>query len=257
MYLMLTDETNNNPSEDIKFFAYGGLFFEIDKLPIITKTIEEKRIKSGYEPDDILKFDTNVRPTSVDIEKVTRLKQDVITACKTIESKFIVHIIHHEIIKNQNFQEHVEKAADYVIGRYNKYLNDTDNYGICIMDNLPNGAEFNYIKTKFAKGLQLDSGDEKRLDRINLYASTRVGASHAASAIDIVLGSFRYAINNPCNETVAKKLMKDVMELMWGWDGNINNVKGKGLIIRPKRVKVKAYQKDYDKLLEFIEKLLK
>jgi len=53
MFILLTDETNTQPTDDIKFFAYGGLFFPIEKLPDLHTEIETIRKEAGYGPEDI------------------------------------------------------------------------------------------------------------------------------------------------------------------------------------------------------------
>ena len=258
MYILLTDETNKEPSKDGKFFVYGGLFFPIEKLSILHNEIEQIRISAGYKSGDTFKFDTNTRPEYVDIESATEAKRRVIDLCLRLECKFIAHIILHDIIRKQDFSEQMQKAADYVIGRYNRYLDENDFDGICVVDNLPDGTEFGYLATKFIKGLTVPGGYQVALNRIKLFASTRIGASHANSAMDIVLGSFRYAINNPKNRDAASTMLKNVSQMMWSVTENgVRYVRNRGLIIRPmlEEIRVKKYKQEYDKLMEHLEEI--
>jgi hypothetical protein len=65
------------------------------------------------------------------------------------------------------------------------------------MDRLPKGSEFDYLSEKFTKGLSLPRGEAQALDRIVMFSSTCINASHVSSVMDIVLGTWRYCINQP------------------------------------------------------------
>jgi len=166
----------------------------------------------------------------------------------------------HSIIRNQDLDQQVEWAADYVIGRFNKFLQDNSANGLCIVDNLPVKHQFQYLSNKFAKGLQLPSENRiVRLDRIRIFASSCSNASNISSAMDIVLGSFRYCINNPKNPEAARTMIGKVVDLMWGEKRDDNYlVIGKGLIIRPeiKQIKNLQMKKGYENLIEQINSLL-
>jgi len=258
LHIILTDETNRRPSRDIKFFIYGGLIFPINIINTLHNEIKAIREQAGYRPGDEFKFDTHSRPDYVSRDSATEAKNKVLELCRELDCRFIVHIILHRIIENQDPDQQVQWAADYVIGRYNEYLNEVDDDGICIVDNLPNRCEFRYLSDKFATGLILDTGITLSLDRIKLFASTCIGASHAASAMDIVLGSFRYCINNPRNVTAARRMLRQVIPMMWHKRvGNNLSVRGKGLILRPEisQIQVVEYREEYESLIEHLREL--
>jgi len=258
MYIMFTDETNRRPSRDRRFFVYGGLLFPIEHLSTIHDHIEKIRNEAGYRPTDILKFDTHSRPEHVSRDQATEAKRQIVSLCNELGCKFIAHIILHDIIRNQDPVQQVHWAADYVIGRYNKYLEEVEDIGICVVDNLPNGTEFRYLVDKFSVGLDLPDGRHIPLDRIKLFASTRIGASHAHSAMDIVLGSFRYVINNPRNLQAASTMIKQVAEMMWAYEKDgVRYVRDRGLIIRPplENIRSRAYRSEYENLLRQLGEL--
>ena len=99
MYYLFTDETNIDPSDSIKFFAYGGLIIPFSNQVKIHFGIERIREKFGYKKQDLLKFDTNSRPKYVSAEDATKAKREVIELCITTNCKFISYIVHHEIAK--------------------------------------------------------------------------------------------------------------------------------------------------------------
>ena len=258
MQIMFTDETNQQPSRDGRFFVYGGLLFPVENLGVIHEDIERIRDDAGYRPTDVLKFDTRSRPDRVSRQQATEAKQRIIALCSDLGCKFIVHIILHDIIRNQDPVQQVRWAADYVIGRYNQYLEEIDDVGVCIVDNLPNGTEFQYLVDKFTVGLNLPDHRSASLDRIKLFASTRIGASHAHSAMDIVLGSFRYVINNPRNLDAASAMIKQVAKMMWAHERNgVRYIRERGLIIRPPLDSIRSsrYRTEYEDLLKRLDEL--
>jgi hypothetical protein len=259
MQILLTDETNRQPSREAKFFVYGGLVLTVEALSTLHAEIEEIRRTAGYHAGDELKFDTHARPAHVTVEEATEAKRQVIDCAKRAGCIFIVHVILHNIITNQDADQQVQWAADYVIGRFNQYLTYINDDGICIVDNLPNRAEFRYLSQKFAHGLTLATGTHITLDRIKLFASTCVGASHVNSVMDIVLGSFRYCINNPQNPDAAREMLGSVASMMWGRRvGEDLQVRGRGLILRPEisDIHFEPYRHEYEALIEHLGNLL-
>lgn len=261
MHILLADETNRRPSADCKFFVYGGLLLPVEKLPELHTGVEAIRQETGYKPGDILKFDTRERPTHIPIEKATEAKQKTVSLCITLGCKFIAHVILHDIIKNQDPDQHILWAADSVFGRFHKYLDTVvHDDGIIVVDNLPVKAQFQYLSEKFAYGLHLHDGTDKSLSRIKLFAASCVGASHANSAMDIVLGSFRYCINNPKNRDAAREMIGAVTKLIWH-DKTESTllVIDRGLIPRPriKDIKVEKYKQEYTDLFVQINTLIK
>ncbi len=260
MYLMLTDETNRQPSGDVKFFVYGGLAFPIEAIEPLHNAIEGFRNAAGYRQGDEFKFDTRSRPEGVSIESSREAKREVIHLCRDLKCVFIVHVILHSIIANQNPVQQIQWAADYVISRYNMFLVSKSSSGICVIDNLPEKGQFQYLTDKFQYGLHLPEGDPLTLDNIRLYAATSIGAGHVNSAMDIVLGAFRYCINNPKNPEAARNMLANLVPMMWHrkQDG-INVIGDRGLILRPPpdQIKNEAFRKEYDTLLHQINELLR
>jgi hypothetical protein len=260
--LFLTDETNLQPSADAKFFAYGGLIVPLERLVELDCGIQAIRTAHGYRPEDELKFDTRARPQHVEIGQTTEAKRLVVELSASLDCKFIVHVILHDIIRNQPPDQRVQRAADYVLGRFNYYLTEIGDYGVCVVDNLPVTAQFRYLAERFSLGLDIQGERRVSLDRIKLFAATCVNASHAHSAIDIILGSFRYCINNPRNVEVARAMMLQVVKMMWHWydpTTDTYHVGGRGMIERPPldQIRVAAYRQEYEALHEDINALLR
>ena len=259
MYMMLTDETNTRPAANIKFFIYGGLIFPIETLSELDEGIQAIRDEAGYEAGDLLKFDTRVRPEQVEITECTEAKRQVVELCNELGCKFIVHVILHDIIRKQDLDQQTTWAADYVIGRYNQFLEEEDDHGICSIDNLPNLGQWQYLGDKFSHGLNLPDGSNISLDRIKHFSATCVEASHANSAMDIVLGTFRYCVNSPANPTAASEMMQSIVSMMWYTErGGVKYVQGRGLIYRPRIEDIRSdrYRAEYTNLSNHLSELL-
>lgn len=257
MFALVTDETNVHPDENARFFVYGGLFFPVEILVALDEGISQIREAAGYIPGDELKFDTHSRPKQVTMEAATVAKNAVVELCIKLDCRFIAYVVLHAIARTRTPQELVAWGASCVLGRFNRFLTEADDFGMCLIDRLPDTSEYDFLTRKFCFGLEFPDESKVVLDRIKLYGATCINASHACSAMDIVLGSFRYCINQPANLAAAKHMMANVTRLLWHRTvGDNIYAREKGLVFRPKNVKVESYQAEYTALLENINTLI-
>lgn len=205
-----------------------------------------------------MKFETKARPKGVTIEAATQAKREVIAAAVECNCLFIAYIVLHAIAKNKGIENSIQFGANSVIAKFNSYLGKQKSYGIVAMDRLPKGTEFDYLSEKFTKGLSLPKGDIQVLDRIVMFTSTCINASHMSSVMDIVLGSWRYCINQPKNAEAAKIMMNELVKLIWH-DKQSEDILAHelGLLFRPLEVKHPPYKAEYDALLAQINQLLR
>ena len=259
MYILLTDETNRDEGENRRFFVYGGLVVPLSQVINIDRKIRNLRRAFGYQGTDTLKFDTNARPNNVSFQDGTTLKNSVVNICIEHNCRFIVHVIHHKVLGEQNLGEYTLKSADYVIGRFHQFLRSKNSFGYCFIDRLSGNEQYEYMSDKFTRGLIFDDRDDIPLNRILLFGSTTLKASHLNSATDIILGSFRYCINNPRNEDAASQMMKNVMSLLWKGDGeNIEEAEGNGFIVRPPidEIRSRTIKFEYNRFIDHINGLI-
>lgn len=257
MYVLFTDETNRTHTEGATFFVYGGLIVELEKVPVLHEAIAAIRANNGYRPADCLKFDTNSRPAHITVAQATEAKRQVVAACVEQGCKFIAYVVHHQIARTKPIQEVVEWGANHVIGKFNYFLTVENSHGIVAMDRLPDGVEFGYLSQKFTDGLTFSDDQPVTLDRITLFSSTCINASHLCSAMDVVLGSWRYCINAPRNIDAAKEMMADITRLLWcRREGDTLHAAEKGLVFRPKEIRAPQYKADYENLLAHINELI-
>lgn len=257
MFALITDETNTRADENAKFFVYGGLFFPIEALVALDQGISQIREEAGYCAGDEFKFDTRSRPEQLTIEAATAAKKAVVQLCIRLNCRFIAYVVLHAIARNRTPQDLVAWGASHVLGRFNRFLVETDDFGLCLIDRLPDTTEYAFLTRKFCFGLEFPDESNVVLDRIKLFGATCINASHACSAMDIVLGSFRYCINQPANLVAAKEMMADVTRLIWHETvGDSIHALEKGLIFRPKNIQVASYESEYKELLAHINMLI-
>lgn len=259
MRILLADETNRTPTKGGRFFVYGALILEVEHLRTVDAEVAKIRAEAGYLAGDDFKFDTRSRPAQVSIGEATRAKARVLALCKDLGAQFIVYVALHELIKSTPEDDQVLWAANTVISQYNRYLRDVaKDDGICVVDNLPVRRSWQYLAEKFTHGLDF-GGSYVRVDRVKLFAATCNNASHASSVMDIVLGSFRYCINDPKNREAASQMMADVVELMWHErKGEKIYALDRGLVLRPQldAIRVEKYRVEYLSLIDHVNSLL-
>ncbi|MEX2368912.1 MAG: DUF3800 domain-containing protein [Candidatus Paceibacterota bacterium] len=261
MDFLFADETNVQPSEknNVKFFVYGGLIVPVKSIDAIHEKVSLIRDQYGYKYTDSLKFDSRSRPDNVSIEDFSSIKNELIEYAIKMDCCSLFYVVHHEIAKNQDMQVITKWGADHIVSKFNNRLQERDKQGVVIMDRLPNSEEYGFLSEKFSTGLVYEDKTTS-LDKIRLFAASCDNASNLSSMSDIVLGSFRYCVNNPSNFQAAKKMMKNLVRLIWsGKKGSTIHPFEKGLTFRPQPsdVKVPKYKSDYDTLLTQLNSLLK
>ncbi|RJR24220.1 hypothetical protein C4578_03390 [Candidatus Microgenomates bacterium] len=255
MYLLVTDETNAEPTTEGEFFIFGGIIFEDKNLLFLDEEIRKIREGAGYKKSDLFKFDTRLRPTYVSKEKFNEAKDRVLDICVKNGVNFIAYLIHHGIVDKTL---KIESAINHLTSGFNKFLNEKDAFGACFYDRMPKiENQFNLLRDNFSNGLRFPNGKRIKLEKIKLHGITCSGASNIYSATDIVLGSFRYCVNKPRSEKLASYMIKKISDMVWGdREGRSIRCVGKGIILRPQKPGIK-YKKDYSGLIENINSLLR
>ena len=257
MHILVSDETNQQPSKDAKFFIYGGLFIPVDSLPELDALVARARKESDYEPGDELKFGTHSRPDHVTVEQHIAAKNGVLEGCYDLGVRFSAYLVLHDIAKSRPLEEQVGWGVNTIMSAFNRFLEEKKDTGICVVDRLPFAGGYQKLRELFQTGITTEKVTMP-LDRIHLFATTCGGASHASSVTDIVLGAFRYCVNRREPTTATDTMFPLVAHLMWyKKQGNTVYLGERGLIYRPKEVKYEPYKREYDRLDEHLRALLK
>lgn len=261
MYFFVTDETNVEKSKDSKFFIYGGLIFSQAQLADVSRSIEEIRGEYGFQDFDQLKFDTNCRPKHISIEGYKNAKNAVIEACAKFNVKLVVYIVHHSIA---NKEKRTEFAINSVLKPFGeRFLVDNDDVGVVIIDRVPDeSGAYSVLKSRFQAGLEMPDGPARKLSRILMYATTCDGASHVSSAVDIVLGAFRFVVNSESRSgasEVPQRLLNNIVGMFYtSGEGAGKTARNYGLIVRPvmSEIRHQPYKVEYEDLLKYLSSLI-
>jgi len=191
MYLLYCDETNL-PKQDMDFFVYGGLVVNGDAAHSMHMEIESLRRSWGLAPDAILKF--NPRPDHLNHEQFKDLKQSVIEIAVRHQCVFLTSLILHNVSKGP--EEARLNEINRIFYHFDCFLNRRKSHGLALVDRFDQRSLDSHLREKFSVGLKgMPFSGEMRLDRIIGFHYTAIGQAHFASVVDIILGSFRFAIN--------------------------------------------------------------
>lgn len=255
-YVLLTDETNQQPSERARFFIYGGVFFPAAAMPDLHDLVDTARREAGYQRADEFKFDTKSRPDQVDRRDHKNAKRQVLEGSAELDVRFIAYLVLHDIARNQGLEKTVRFGVNTLLSQFQKFLSHENETGICLVDRLPYRRGHQSLGEIYQQGLQMPSRHYV-LDRVLMLGETSQQESFLGSVVDIVLGSFRYCVNDSKNGRATRTMLPVVARMMWNRRrADTAYLREYGLLFRPKNVSVQAYQQEYDDLTQRFTNLL-
>jgi hypothetical protein len=248
MYLMFGDEADADQGRGQKFFIYGAVFINSADVETLHNGIQGIRDRFGYGATDSLKF--SGCPKGVTLDQHRELKKEIVRLARKHNAVFCAYAISHVIAKGETHDNLVLFGANTALGKYNEFLLGKNDVGIALMDRLPVGNAYQYLKDKFRVGLQFPNGGSRRLERIIGLASTCDGASHLASLADVLVGSFRHCVNEPDKDIANAVIFPTLARIMWHreTEDGTKTLLEYGLTLRPEKIDVETHRKDYDEL---------
>jgi hypothetical protein len=257
MHVMLGDEADAEQGRGQKFFIYGAVFIDSENIWTLHDRMERLRRDAGFAATDSLKSAVSTRPKSISADTHRDLKSAVISLAEEMNVTFCAYVMLHAIAQFRDQQTLIQWGTNTILARFNQFLTMSGSFGLVLLDRMTAKNSFAYAKEKFQVGLQFEGKPDQRLDRITSLGFTCDGASHLGSIADIVLGSFRYCVNEPDKEEANKKMFPAVLRLMWKRGRNEREfVRECGLTLRPEKVNFAKYQKEYDDLMERLQSYL-
>jgi hypothetical protein len=254
-YLLYTDETNVEPDQEAEFFIYGGVYFPVERLADLHERIESIRHDAGFLPGDDFKFNTRSRPATVSIADHTNAKNQVLLACADLDVRFVACVILHSISTERTRRWSYQ--ADMVLLAFDTVLHNEAATGLVVFDRADGG--FDFAREKFERGVHYEhTGGTYTLRRkAHLFAQGGIGSSHVASVVDIVLGAFRYCINDVAGSPATRAMLPAVMRLMAHRTFRERPIYlDYGLLLRPKRVYTPAYKARYSALKDRLDAVM-
>jgi hypothetical protein len=255
MFLMFGDEADAEQGRGQKFFVYGAIFVEVDAAKTLHTAIRDLRDKNGFAATESLKFADSTRPQELTREEFRDVKKEAIRIAKVHDVKFCAYLTSHALARNRTQDDLVLFGANTLLGKFDEFLGtDRDDCGIALMDRIPVEHPYRYLKEKFQTGLTFPNGDTRRLERVVGLASTTDGASHLASVADVLIGSFRYCVNEEERDIAGRAMFPDLVRLMWKRRLNGRNiVQDYGLVIRPQEVRFEPHKTEYQALIDRLQ----
>lgn len=257
-YILYGDETNVRPVDGAEFFIYGAVWLPVDKLTNLNASVAAIRVEHGFREQDVLKFNTRSRPRHIRSAEHTEAKKAVLKASWDVGLLFAAECVLHDITGTSPHRGAYQ--IDPVILSFHEFLETKEARGMVILDRTPGEDAFEYGRQRFQGGVVMETTGHllSTLDRIDLFGVSAISASHLASVADIVLGSFRYCVNDLKGSLAARAILPNVAALMWhSRSGDIIQVQDRGLLLRPRIVKVEAYRKRYEALTERLNQVMR
>lgn len=250
MFIMFGDEADAEQAQGKKFFVYGAVFVPTNTISALHNEIESVRRAAGLADTDSLKSASRSRPKQISSDAHRELKSQVMRAALEIGNvRFCAQVTLHELARNQKHDDLVLFGANTVLGKLNSFLSEQKSVGYCLLDRIPVENPYRYLKEKFQIGLTFPDGKSIRLSRILGMAHAVDGSSHMCSVSDILLGAFRYCVNEPENEEAGKAMFPTLMKMMWKREqGGKSYVNDCGLVFRPATIKEEKHRAEYEGL---------
>ena len=258
VYLLYTEETSMRRDPKSRFFIYGGMFLPIDALDEMHALVQQVRDDNGFRDGDELKFSAKSRPKHIPKEQHTAARRNVLNGCQQSGIRLIITVVLPGIAKGRPPGELVGWGANSVLGAFEDFLEEENGTGICIFGHLPFTQPYKYIKTRFQSGVTSDDGAARRLERVQLFSLSSTGASHVTSAVDIVIGSLKYCLNEKEPSETCRVTLPGILGMLWHKEEDDSvQLRGYGLRFSPAEVKIPAYQQQYEDLTQRLEAFLK
>jgi hypothetical protein len=255
MYLMFADEADRERDRGQRFFVYGAVFIDAVHALALHADVEAARQRKGFRPTDSLKFADSTRPEALSRDHHREIKAEIMEIAHARGVKFCAYAMLHEMARDRTHEELVQWGANTLLGKFNEFCSLRPNgHGLAFFDRMPIAHEHRYLREKFTIGLTFPNGAERRLEKVIALASTCDGASHLASVADIVLGSFRYCVNEPDRDIAGRQMYPNIVRLMWKRDVNGRSVlREYGLVLRPQNIAAEQHRQEYAGLLARLE----
>ena len=84
-----------------------------------------------------------------------------------------------------------------------------------------------------------------KFNRIMLFCTTTVNGGHLASLADILLGGFRYCVNNATSakDPQCEAMFSKLFPMFWGSDTDSGRkILEKGLMLRPRETRIRKFE---------------
>jgi len=252
MHLLYCDETNLSPSEH-DFFIYGGVVIPPGAAKPLHDAVEQIRRRHHVPENFLLKF--NPRPDTLAHDDFIQVKQAILETAAEHSCQLIVSLILHNIAASPDIARRNE--INRVLYHFECLLNRETSHGLVLIDRFSDTQIDAHLRERFAVGVRgLPYTDPMRLERIVGYHYSAIGQSHFGSVVDIVVGSFRFAVNshssNDTNRLASAVRLLDLVGPLFIRSAPDLKVDELSLFFSPKVITVDRYRGKYAALRDFL-----
>lgn len=249
MRILVADETNNEPSENILFFLYGGIVFDSAAVSGIGSAIQTIRNEFQISPSEQIKFNHRSCPKHLTKEQHSEIKNRILDLAIKHNCRLIVNCVLHDIAKNKSSSELMEMASSCVFKKFDEYCEEERSPGLVLAHRWPHRSGYNFLESILNDGINYESGRKATLKNIHGFAQVSDNSTPLMSIADIALGSFRYCINDRNKTKVNEILMPKLSKLMWyRMEEGERYTRGKGLNFSPRHIRHAPYREQYVQL---------
>lgn len=253
MFLIYCDETNLAKRKD-DFLIYGGLMIDSANLDALSKEMWELRRR--YNIDDTAELKYLPAPDEI-TGNYNDFKKECIELCIRNECKLLTYQILHDIATHPD--EARRNGINEICMNFHYELKNQNEIGIIFVDRFNDrGNQIDaHLRRKFSVGLEGDSllTNPYPLPRVVGLHYTTIGQSHMTSLIDIVLGTYRTALNivsrqQSDSEHIAKEILEFISPLFRrASDDCITRI---AISFSPKTVWADRYRRKYVDTISFM-----
>lgn len=237
------------------FLIYGGLIVDADAVLSLTQKIWKIREKYGIDREEKLKF--NPGPSHLNHQQFLSLKSELVTASIEAGCKFLVYNVLHELVKDADLGR--RNGINEICLNFSYILKNDDTCGLILIDRFNDKGNKieGHLTEKFAVGLKgLPHSEKFPLDRVVGLHYTAIGQSHLPSLIDIILGSYRFALNCHCRDKPehfeTSKAILDLLAPLFPMDKEETCIPRMGISFSPLDVRVPKFRQKYSDAIAFL-----
>ncbi|MHB1117824.1 DUF3800 domain-containing protein [Sideroxydans sp.] len=252
MYMLYCDESNLE-EKDNDFFVYGGLVINGEAAQSLSLAIDSIRRTFKVPQRFVLKF--NPGPEHLSHQDFIALKQAIVEAAIAHECIFLASMILHNVATSP--AEARRNEINRICYHYDCFLSRPQSHGLVLIDRFEDKKIDGHLRDKFTTGITgLPYSKELRLERIVGFHYSAIGQSHFGSIIDIVLGSFRFAVNAFTRHDEEKiesaNHLLTILSPLFLREGSDDAVSEISLFFSPKTIKSVKYRNMYSALASFL-----
>lgn len=256
MKLIYCDETNMQVKNG-DFLIYGGLVVDSSIILKLTNRIWKIREEYGIDREEKLKF--NPGPRQLDHQQFLSLKSDLLNAAIETGCKLLVYNVLHDLVKDVDLGR--RNGINEICLNFSYILKAENTCGMILVDRFNDkGNRIDaHLTEKFSVGLKgLPHSDAYPLDRVVGLHYTAIGQSHIPSLVDIVLGSYRFALNCHCRDKSehleTSKVILQSLAPLFPMDRDTNFVPRIGVSFSPLEVRVPKFRQKYSDAISFLRR---